>query len=169
MCNVKTKKRMKYKQNLKYLGIYQIIGGILGLIISLLSIGVLNRLNGGHLLIYLIILSLYSFSFYCGYLLYRGEYSKGINLSIYNNFIQIIGFGIVNYSFKYVSGIFAGVYLDLTHDTKFGLDLGISTWELSLNSNSGSLLVNFNFIALLILNYLVNVKEKLEKQIIDLT
>lgn len=86
--------------------------------------------------IFVIIILLYSFSIYSGYTLLTKNFEKGLDLSIYNQLIQVIGFGISGFTFEYFSGIFLSLGLNITNDTIINYNAGFNTWILNLGSNS---------------------------------
>lgn len=147
------------KNSLNYFGIYQIFGGIIGILILLF----LNytRLNSYEILAIIISYLLYAFSIFCGYMILKGKLKKGINLSIINNFIQVLGFGALGFAFKFVSGISLSLNLDLREDTIIGLNLDVSNMQINLIGNSESIFININLIAIFVLYYLLKLKDKL--------
>lgn len=126
------------------------------MIVNLLSR--LPRINGPILLSLLASFGLMSFSCYCGFILLKKDFVNGINLSIFNQLLQIFSFGLFGYSFEYISGILLGVTIDVTKDFIFRFVFRLTTCEISLNSNPEVFYISVNFIAIFILNYLFNVK-----------
>ncbi|WP_037320273.1 hypothetical protein [Salegentibacter sp. Hel_I_6] len=154
----------KTRKKLYILSLYQIIGGLIGVgytIKLLLSIG---SINGPLLLILIIAFVLFFFSIYSGYLLFKKRFIQGINLSIINNAFQVIGFGVLGYGFKYVSGLIAGLKIDLTNDIIFTIDFDITNWKMSYNSNPDLTYISINIIAIVVIGFLFNAKERIEKQ-----
>jgi hypothetical protein len=163
--NEKTSVKMTFENKIKTLGIYQLIGGILGILITIRYLPNFSTFYGGLLLLFLIIFSLQSFSVYCGYLLLKKKILKGLNLSIYNQFIQIISFGVLGFYFKYSAGIYAGIKLNLTNDTIFTFMAGLSTTALAIDDYIDFKELSINFIALIIINFIFNLKSEFEKRI----
>jgi hypothetical protein len=153
----------KIALKIKYLGFYQLIGGIIGILNTIRFLPSFTQINGGVFLILLLIFALFSYSFYCGYLLIKKKNSKGLNLSVYNQLIQIIGFGVLGYAFHFTAGIYAGIKLNLTNDTILTFMFGHSAAMININSNPEFTELSLNFIALLLLNLILNLKSKLEK------
>ena len=129
------------QNKIKTLAFYQILTGILGLLFLLL----INLKSSST--IFVIIIVLYSFSIYSGYSLLTKNFEKGLDLSIYNQLIQVIGFGISGFTFEYFSGIFLSLGLNITNDTIINYNAGFNTWILNLGSNS-TLFININLVAL---------------------
>lgn len=86
------------QNKIKILAFYQILTGILGVLFLLL----MNLKSSST--IFVIIIGLYSFSIYSGYLLLTKDIEKGFDLSIYNQLIQVVGFGISGFTFEYFPG-----------------------------------------------------------------
>src|SRR4051794_7907039 len=99
---------------LKVLGYYQIVGGIAGLAITIYLIAQTATITGLILLLYLIALGLYSFSIYCGTQVLKSK-KHSLNISLINQYLQLISFAILGYGFKYISGLLLSVGVDLTN------------------------------------------------------
>jgi hypothetical protein len=137
----------------KILAFYQIITGVLGLLFLLLF----NITSSST--IFVIIIGLYSFSIYSGYLLLTKKLKKGLDMTLYNQLFQVFGFGISGFTFEYFSGIFLSLGLNFTNDTIINYNAGFSTWILNLGSND-NLFININIIAIIIILYTLNLKDK---------
>jgi hypothetical protein len=153
----------KISRKLKYIGYYQLVGGIIGVLSTTRFLPNFTLINGGIFLIFLLIFALYSYSIYCGYLLIKKRNIKGINLSIYNQLIQIIGFGVLGFAFHFTAGVYAGIKLNLTNDTILTFMFGHSAAMININSNHEYTELSLNIIALILLNIILNLKTKLEK------
>jgi hypothetical protein len=139
------------QNKIKTLAFYQILTGILGLLFLLL----MNLKSSST--IFVIIIGLHSFSIYSGYLLLTKNFEKGLDLSIYNQLIQVVGFGISGFTFEYFSGIFLSLGLNITNDTIINYNAGFNTWILNLGSNS-SLFININLVALGLIFFIFKLK-----------
>lgn len=148
---------------IKYLGFYQLIGGIVGILNTIRFLPNFTQINGGIFLLLLAIFLLYSFSVYCGYLLIKKRNIEGLNLSIYNQLIQIIGFGVFGYAFHFTAGIYGGIKLNLTNDTIVNFMFGHSMARIDINNLNGFTEISINFIAIILLNLIFNLKAEVEK------
>jgi hypothetical protein len=153
----------KIALKIKYIGFYQLVGGIIGILNTIRFLPNFTQINGGIFLILLLIFALYSYSIFCGYLLIKMRNIKGLNLSIYNQLIQIIGFGVLGFAFHFTAGIYAGIKLNLTHDTILTFMFGHSAAMININSNPEFTELSLNVIALILLNLILNLKSKFEK------
>jgi len=153
----------KITLKIKFLGLYQLIGGIVGILNTIRFLPNFTQINGGIFLLLLAIFLLYSFSIYCGYLLIKKRNIQGLNLSVYNQLIQIIGFGVLGYAFHFTAGIYSGIKLNLTNDTIATFMFGHSMARIDINNLNGFTEISINFIAIILLNLILNLKNKVEK------
>jgi hypothetical protein len=154
----------KTESRIKIIGIYQIIGGLIGLIATISLLVKIGFTNGTTFKMFFLFLSLYSFSAFCGYLLLKKQFEKGLNYSIINQLIQVLSFSILGFTFKFYSGLFLSLGLNLTTDTILTYNFGLTTWNFKLNSESGIIEISINLVALILINIIFNLKEKLKAQ-----
>ncbi len=83
---------------------YQIVGGALGVIFTLLQLGPLMESAYG-LVFFLVLVGLFVFSGYCGVLLYMEAYEDGLFYSLINQALQVVQLSLAGVSFKYISGL----------------------------------------------------------------
>ena len=143
------------ERNLKILGLYQFVSGIVGILLCTYFFGSIPFQL-------LISIGIYVFCAYCGFLLLKKKYDNGLNLSIINQSLQIISFGVFGFAIKYTSGFYAGFGIDLTDDLITRFDFGINTWKLYLNANSDLVFLYVNIIPILILGFIYRSKTRLE-------
>jgi hypothetical protein len=160
----------KTKIKLKILAWYQIVGGILGILLSFWLLAHTDPISGLILILYLIAFGLYVFSIYCGRLLLIDKYSTGLNLSIINQALQILSFSMFGYSFMYVSGMmFLGEITMFQDDNGFRLGLHFlssgkelfvgfnffpfSQWRLFFNSEGTPFQLAINFLAIYLIYF----------------
>ncbi|MFC4740602.1 hypothetical protein ACFO3U_11425 [Flavobacterium ponti] len=155
---------MKLENKIKTLGFYQIIGGILGCLVTVRFLPSFGSINGGILFLILIIISLHLYSIFCGYLLLKNKLIKGLNLSIFNQFIQILSFGVLGFYFEHISGIYAGIKLNLINDAILTFMSGISSSAIVINDHIEYKELSINIIALIMVNVIYNLKSEVEKR-----
>lgn len=144
---------MSFSDKIKFLGIYQLVGGLIGVWRLFFEIFNTAKLTIEIGLLISSIFILFLFSIYCGYLVLKGNLSRGLQFSIYNQTLQIIGFAVLGFSFFYVSGIFVVFHFDFTFDTIFSLKSGFSTAEISLNNQSKPSTIILNILGFILLNF----------------
>jgi hypothetical protein len=132
---------------LRLLGIYQIVGGLMGIILTLLMVDFYNISN---FLLVVFALLLFGYSIYCGILLIRKP-KKGLRNSKANQILQTIHFSILGYGFKYVSGLFFSLGFDLTDGFLINIYFGISNWLINANADDAAMNVHLNFVALFLI------------------
>ena len=145
------------------LGWYQIVGGIIGLGLTIWIISGLTTIIGPLLLLLLIATGLYGYSIYCGSLLLKRKES-GLSHSLINQFLQLVNFSISGFVFQYISGVYLSMGVDLTNSFNFTFNVGVSSWQLAINSDSESLVFNFNFVALFLILWIGKLRRKINKE-----
>jgi len=153
----------KIQQRLNFFGYYQLIGGALGIIMVLNALITRSFMPFYLVVIFLMGFVFQSFSVYCGYLFYKQQYIKAINLSVINQFLQVLNINILGFSFFCSSGFYLCPGLDLTGDVVGRLHFGISTFNLGLSKNHEIIEIGFNVVAFIMMNMLFSLKDKLEK------
>lgn len=159
--NVKLPNKLKIK--LKRLANYQIAGGIIGIIWTIWLIPQTVTISGLILLIYLLAVGLYLFSIYCGRLLLKGEYELGLKLSTINQSLQIFSFALMGFAFKFVAGLYLGVGIDYTNDFKFDIKFSFSAFQININTDEELITLDFNFVAIFLVQYIMRIKEEIEE------
>ena len=134
------------KADLIKLGLYQIAGGIIGILIIAWGIYKTPLLTGLTGLLYIFILSFFAYSIFCGTLCLKLR-KHALRHSLVNQFLQLIGFAIMGFAFRYVAGFYLSIGLDLTETIKFDFGAGISTFTFNINNEAERLEVNLNLIA----------------------
>lgn len=82
---------------------------------------------------------------------------------MYNQLIQIIGFGVLGYAFHFTAGIYGGIKLNLTNDTIINFMFGHSMARIDINNLNGFTEISINFIAIILLNLILNLKSDVKK------
>lgn len=152
----------------KALGIYQIIGGVIGIGLTLWMVN-LTSVPALFLLIVLFAFSLYGYSIYCGVLLLQKR-KEGLLHSKINQILQVFSVSLLGYAYQYTSGAFLLVGLDLTESLNFKFNIGTSSWQLNINSDDPALIVKVNLLALFLITFvdklrMRNKEMEVEKQI----
>gem|GEM_PF-496731 len=151
------------KFKLKLLGYYQIVGGVAGWALTICLIAQTITITGLILLLFLVALSLYSFSIYCGIQILKNN-KYALNLSLTNQYIQLISFSILGYGFKYVSGLLLSIGFDFTNSVVMKFNMGImSSWELSFKDDTNQIQLNLNLIALFFIIFIDNLKKSIKE------
>jgi hypothetical protein len=148
---------------MKALGIYQIAGGIIGLLLTFWIIAGLTAFPGLLLIILSVAIGLYSHSIYCGALLLKNKIS-GLGHSLINQFFQLMNFIVAGFAFQFISGVFLTIGLDLTDSFNFTFNIGISTWQININGDTEPLMVNFNLVALFLILFIEKLKKKINQE-----
>jgi len=149
------------KNDLLKIGLYQIITGLFGLAIFLWS--VLDTHTWTYLAILLTVLCLliFAFSIVIGFLSLKGSV---LTLSLVNLGIQMVGFNIMGYGFRYSPGFFLNIGVDLTEGFKFSLNVGLSAVAVNVNVQSEVIALDFNIIAIIFFVWLDKVIKRIKSE-----
>jgi hypothetical protein len=148
------------KTDLIKLGVYQIIGGLIGIAFIIRSVFTEIAFNEVVFLFYLIFFLFFGYSILCGWLCVRCN-RNALLLSLINQFLQLVSISIAGFSFSYAAGFYLVTGVDFTESFKINFDAGLSNLHLFLNNQSNTILFNFNWIAF----YLIYWIERLRKQV----
>ena len=153
-------------KKLNALAIYQIIGGVLGLITTTWIILQFPAFTPFIILLFTLAFGLYIFSLLSGWLLWN-QYTVGIQCSLINQYLQIVQFAIGGCAYTYISGGYFSLGIDLTYSYRLLVHFGIiSTWQLKAFTQTPIVQLSFNFIAILLVIFLTQVKRDLEDDIL---
>lgn len=153
----------------KFIAIYEIIGGLLGVVIVSMLLYKLFKAYAqfdqgvflSTLLTCIIVLSLYIISLIAGFLLWKGQ-NLGNKLSLFIQALQIPNISLSGFSYIFVSGIQLALNISkgLSEDIKFNLFFYLgSKFDINLFSKESSFLIGVNIIALLIFIYLKKINK----------
>jgi hypothetical protein len=146
------------------LGLYQIVGGAIGLLVFLWVVYSGQLFTGPVIILYVLIFIFYVYSIYCGILCIKVKQSA-LKLSLINQLIQLIGFTVFGFAFNYVAGVYIRVGLDITSSMNFDFGIGISRFWLSTISEPDRFIIDINLIALVLIIWIDNVRTAVKEEI----
>lgn len=147
----------------KILAVYQILGGSLGIILTAYYFSSF-ALNNNLIILIGLAIGLYVYSIICGILIFSKK-DNNLIYSTINQYLQLVNFSLIGYSFKYISGFFFTVGIDFTDAINFKFGAGLSTWDLGFNTHNNILEINLNLVAILTLILIDRIKKKINQQI----
>ena len=153
------------KSNLTKLGLYQIFGGSVGILIIIWAIYKSPLLTGLTVLVSLFILLFFVYSIFCGTLCLKTK-KNALGHSLTNQILQVIGFAIMGFAFNYVSGLYLTIGLDLTDSIKLDFGAGISKFDFNLNNEKDRLEVDFNLVAFAVIFWINKLMKKVKEEAI---
>jgi hypothetical protein len=145
------------------LGLYQIVGGSVGVLIIIWSIYKNQLLTGLTMLVYLFILLFFAYSIFCGTLCLMTK-KNALRHSLTNQILQVIGFAMIGFAFKYVAGLYLTIGLDLTNSVNVGFGAGISKFNFNFNNEKDRLEVDFNFVAFALIYWIDKLMRKVNEE-----
>ena len=138
---------------LSILAINQIIGGVIGIILTIYVMTTAVTFSLLLITILIFIFGLYCYSILCGVLIFKSPLT-GLKYSLINQYLQILYFSIVGYGFKYLSGLYFSLEFDLGDLPSFQLQGGVSTWNINFKNAFEIKTVGINFIAILLILFI---------------
>ena len=143
---------MKYrikntKTTIKVIGIYQIIGGFIGIGMMGLLMLRTNTINGPLLFIILLALFLFGFSIQSGNLLLQeSKLKKGLIFSSILQGLQILSVGMGKYSFEFYSGAKGTIGFDFSEELKFVFGAALSSFKFTIKSGGSDYFIKINIL-----------------------
>jgi hypothetical protein len=150
--------------DLTKLGIYQIGGGGVGILIVVWAIYKNMTLSVITSILYLLILAFFSFSIFYGFLCTKAK-KNALKYSFINQVLQIAGFAAFGFAFNYIAGFYFIVGLDLSETFEFSFGVGISKVNFVLNSDSEKLQIDFNIVAFIIVIWIDKLMKRVKAEI----
>jgi hypothetical protein len=156
----------------EYLGVYQIIGGCIGLFLSLKFILKSAEIPLHLQLIFIPVITLYSYSIISGILIFKNK-NLGIIHSMANQSLQLLSFSLFGFAFQFYSGLAIKLTWVLTESAFPYLNFGISSWEFRISDDAGIRTIGLNIIPVIFLLYIMRQRKltkegHLKKQILEL-
>lgn len=148
---------------LKFLGLYQLIGGAIGVLLVVWGLLKAQQFSGLILGLYLFIALFFGFSIYCGTLCLRAR-PNSLSTSLVNQILQVIGLALFGLTFKYVAGLYFTAGLNLTEDFNLTFGAGISKFDFNFNNENERLELDFNFIALGLIVFIERLKKSMKEE-----
>ncbi|MDO6388636.1 hypothetical protein Q4E40_00770 [Pontibacter sp. BT731] len=148
------------KNQIRALALYQIIGGILGIALTVwVMFSGEMVIDQTALRIGLFAGGLYIFSILCGRMLFR-NLRRGLVLSIINQVLQVVYFSFGAYGFQYVAGLRIGVGVDMVEGWIFKFRLALSSFHFSIGTDLGQKFIGINLVALFLIFWIERLLEK---------
>lgn len=148
------------KNQVRALALYQIVGGILGIVLTL---WVMFRgeivLTQQVLRISLFAAGLFVFSILCGRMLFRHP-QRGLLLSLINQVLQVIYFAFGAYGFQYVAGLRIGLGFDMVGSWTFKFRVALSSFQFDLGTATGQKFIGINLVALFLIFWIERLQEQ---------
>jgi len=150
---------------LEIIGLYEIIGGGIGLGLILYGVIELNKITIISVLFWIIVVVFYSFTIYAGAKLYK-NHEKGIIFSEIIQYFQVVSFGMFGYFLTLSAGITLYFGIDYTNNFtfKFLFNLLPSNSEIAYLSDQTTFYFYINLIPILIIFFFYGIQESIENK-----
>ncbi|MGB8193373.1 MAG: hypothetical protein WCF67_15690 [Chitinophagaceae bacterium] len=146
------------------LGIYQIFGGVVG-IVMVLTIFLSALSEGSFLIPTFFILLLYCFSVVCGILL-LGKKENGLTLSLINQAAQTIAFNFGSFGWMYFSGLHLSMGISITDSGFWHMGWGLIGFNIFLGGETQFQEFLINVVAAGLIYYIILLRRNIQKEII---
>ncbi|MBC3539350.1 hypothetical protein ACFSC6_17420 [Rufibacter sediminis] len=146
-----------------FLAFYQLAGGALGLGLFLKLIPQLHNPSTSTWVGILLAALLYSYSIFCGFSLLKRT-RRAIGASLVNQVLQVFSFGMGGLAYNFVAGVKVGVGIEFLSSWLFKLRLSLSSFQFSLNANTGASFVSVNLLALLLIYLLERARDEAQEK-----
>jgi hypothetical protein len=149
------------RQNLKAIGLYQMLGAGVGIISVLWSLIKTEEIGISIIVIVLLAFFFFLYSLYCALLCLENKRSALIH-SLINQSLQVVGFFLSGIGFFYVAGVYLAFVVDFKNAADIKLSFGLS--QLAININTGFDLqeIQINLIAIGLIAWIVQIKRKIK-------
>lgn len=162
-----TLKKQKILKSVKLLAYYEIIGGVLGLLVLSYFIFVTSSIQLPLLIALSIGAVFFLFSIFSGYQLLYGNLTTALNLSLITQMLQLISFAVSGYALLLVSGLMISVGLDLTNDFEVSSAFSLSQYDFSFNHEKELVIFRINLVALFSIYHIIKMKNKLRETTLE--
>jgi uncharacterized membrane protein YidH (DUF202 family) len=146
------------------IGLYQVVGGAIGILIILWGMYKNFSLPDFSILIYLFILLFFSYSIFCGALCLK-ERQNALQYSLINQVLQIFGFAIMGFAFKYVAGVYLTINIEM--DTSLGImfGVGISKFQFNFNAENNIFEIDVNLVAIFLIYWIDKLIRRIKEEV----
>ena len=154
-----------FEKKINFIEIYQIIGGIVGILIMGYYLFTTDLSKYHNWMGYLTLVTpflFFGFCIYSGIQLNKKNYVLGLKLVFISLFMQLIAFDIFGLFYSAIDGIGIKLTLDLTKDVIMGFDFHPSHFLIDYNSSSAIFIVKINLISIVMLFYTSKVYQKIK-------
>lgn len=145
---------------IRILGIYQIVGGVIGL-----GVTIVGAIQSEHLstlwFIFLIGILLFGYSIYCGNLLLEKKIN-GLKYSLIHQCLQLVHFFFFSFGFAYASGLTLSIGLNI-NDYNLLFNFTLSTLAINIDTTTTDTFLSLNLIPLFIILFIGKIKEEISK------
>lgn len=145
------------------LGLYQVVGGAIGILFFLWSIRGMSSVSGIAIAIYLIFLIFYVYSIISGILCLKTS-KHALQHSLINQLLQVIGFALMGLAFKYIAGFYFTIGFDLTESINVTFGIGLSKFDFNFNNEYDRLEIDINIVALLLIFWIDHLMKRVKDE-----
>jgi hypothetical protein len=138
------------KLKLQILGVYQILGGLTGIVFNIWGFFTQLPIFGIQIIFPFLFFILFGYSVYCGTKCLKLD-EDALSFSIYNQAFQVIGFAMFGFLFRYIAGFHLNINFDFTSSIGVTFDGGFLNFAFFYNQDRNIMKIEINLIAILLI------------------
>ena len=154
--------RKQFKFQYQALGIYQILGSLVGFVLFFNLINHQGWSVVQSLALDIILLLFNIFSLICGVLCLKFK-DGALSFSTINQVLQLLGFGVGSFLYVYASGIHFSIIYNFNKSDVLDFKFGVSKMFLQFNTKVEIDFIQVNLIALIIIIWIGILQQKIRK------
>jgi hypothetical protein len=156
--------RKKIESKFTFLKYFQLIGVVIGLVVTgyLITFLNFNNLKFADVISVFLMLLFFGLNLYVYSLFQNKKHEKALKWMSFMLIIQLISVTINGFFYSAVHLFGINFKLDLTSDTIIGLDFQFSHFMATISSDSSSFLIKINLVALFMLFYISKINHELK-------
>jgi hypothetical protein len=151
------------KLDFQILGYYQIVGGGIGILLSLWSLLKAEAISTLTILLTVIILIFFLYSVFCGLLCLEFK-NTAPRHSLVNQGLQVVGLYLAGFTFSYTAGVYCSFIIPLTNSSDITFGLGISRFIANINQGFGLSRLEINLFAIGVMAWVIHLIRKIEAE-----
>lgn len=146
------------------LGVYQIVGGAIGVLMILWAIFQTPVFNITLIIIYIFILALFGYSIFCGISCIQTK-RNALKHSLLNQVLQVLSFTLPGFTFSYTAGVSVFAGLVMSDSLEFNFSAGISSVTVNTMTGEDTLKLSVNIIAVLLILWINKLSKTVKEEL----
>ncbi|RZL44465.1 MAG: hypothetical protein EOP00_19860 [Pedobacter sp.] len=134
---------------LQVIGVYQILGGGVGLLMNIYAFFTQFPIFGIQIVFPFIFFILFTYSIFCGNKCLRFA-ENALTYSLYNQMFQMLGLSLFGFIFKFVAGFAFNIGFDFGNAIKFTFKVGLPGFGFFYNRDPHVMKIDFNLLAIVL-------------------
>lgn len=148
------------KNEVRFLSLYQLIGGVFGLVTTLLAWNQMSNPAAA-----LLSILFFGYSTYCGWILMKHFTVRTLKFSFYNQLLQVLIVSFFGVSYKFGAGVMVNIGCNFMNlESGFSIrsffHFNLSRLTLTAGGNENIVTLGVNLVALFLVFYIIRLRRK---------